>query len=337
MQRFFFGLALVIAAVWAMNTSLFRSFPDGGAARVIAHRGQHQTFDRADLDNDTCTAERIHPPEHAFLENTLPSMEAAFAAGADVVELDVHLTPDGQFAVFHDWTLDCRTDGEGVTEKTPMSVLRTLDIGYGYTADDGKTFPFSGKGVGMMPTLDEVFARFPDRKFLINFKSRRTEEGTELARQLLADPRKRAAVYGVYGGTEPTETVIASVDGMLGYSRSSVTSCLLTYLALGWSGHVPDSCAGRLVPVPQNFAFLLWGWPHRFVERMASAGSEVILVGPFTAGDPGTAGLDEVETWANIPQSFPGLIWTNRIERAAEFARASGYCQGRQPSGICAP
>ena len=38
-------------------------------------------------------------------------MRAAFDSGADVVELDVHLTPDGKFAVFHDWTLDCRTDG----------------------------------------------------------------------------------------------------------------------------------------------------------------------------------------------------------------------------------
>ena len=36
-------------------------------------------------------------------------MRAAFAAGADIVEFDVHPTSDGQFAVFHDWTLDCRT------------------------------------------------------------------------------------------------------------------------------------------------------------------------------------------------------------------------------------
>ena len=37
-------------------------------------------------------------------------MRAAFAAGADIVELDIHPTTDGQFAVFHDWTLDCRTE-----------------------------------------------------------------------------------------------------------------------------------------------------------------------------------------------------------------------------------
>ncbi|SCM79097.1 hypothetical protein KL86SPO_20397 [uncultured Sporomusa sp.] len=33
--------------------------------------------------------------EHPYLENTIASMEAAFQAGADIVELDVHITKDG--------------------------------------------------------------------------------------------------------------------------------------------------------------------------------------------------------------------------------------------------
>jgi glycerophosphoryl diester phosphodiesterase len=41
-------------------------------------------------------------PTHGFIENTIPSMQAAVAAGAQVIELDVHLTPDNVFAVFHD-------------------------------------------------------------------------------------------------------------------------------------------------------------------------------------------------------------------------------------------
>src|SRR5690606_19975491 len=120
-------------------------------------------------------------------------MEAAFADGAEVVELDVHLTPDKKFAVLHDWTVDCRTEGKGVTEQLDMAYLKTLDLGYGYTADDGKTYPLRGKGVGMMPTLDEVLIRFPDRKFLINFKSRRTEEGDALAQMVEQHPEWRDA------------------------------------------------------------------------------------------------------------------------------------------------
>ena len=114
--------------------------------RLIAHRGVHQTFHRENLENDTCTAERIYPPEHDYLENTLRSMEAAFAAGADIVELDVHPTTDGHFAVIHDWTVDCRTEGTGETRSHDLAYLKTLDIGYGYTADGGATYPVPRQG-----------------------------------------------------------------------------------------------------------------------------------------------------------------------------------------------
>src|SRR5690606_3207226 len=114
---------------------------------------------------------------HGLLENTLPSMEAAFGAGADIVEIDVHPTTDGQFAVMHDWTLDCRTDGQGETRAHDMATLRSLDIGYGYTADEGQTYPLRGKGVGQMPELSDVLTDMPSRNFLINFKSREAREG----------------------------------------------------------------------------------------------------------------------------------------------------------------
>ncbi len=47
--------------------------------------------------------------------------------------------------------------------------LQALDIGYGYTADGGKTFPFRGKGINLMPTLDEVLNHFPDRSFSYSY------------------------------------------------------------------------------------------------------------------------------------------------------------------------
>ena len=48
-------------------------------------------------------------------------MEAAFGAGADIVEFDVHPTTDGAFVVFHDWTVDCRTNGNGVTRSHTLA------------------------------------------------------------------------------------------------------------------------------------------------------------------------------------------------------------------------
>ncbi len=56
------------------------------------------------LTAETCTAMRIDPPVHGYFQNTVPSMRATRELGADVVELDIHPTADGNFAVFPDWT-----------------------------------------------------------------------------------------------------------------------------------------------------------------------------------------------------------------------------------------
>lgn len=311
----FLVVGLVLAAgLWIANTS---RFTDGGETLLLAHRGVHQTFSDAravqGVDNDTCTAAVIDEPTHTFLENTLPSMQAAFDAGASVVELDVHLTPDGQFAVFHDWTLDCRTDGSGVTRTVSMDDLRALDVGYGYTADDGENFPFRGDGVGMMPTLQEVFDRFPNRQFLINFKSRRADEGQGLAAFLNGSIVARAATFGVYGGQEPTREALAAVEGLRGYDRASLDACALPLLALGWSGYVPEPCRNTLIALPINIAPFVWGYPHRLTNRLAAHGSTVLLIGPYDGGGF-SAGIDDDETLARVPEGFDGYVWTNRIE-----------------------
>lgn len=307
------GAALFAAAVWAWNSSLLAPVPDVGDIKLLSHRGVHQTFSSANLENDTCTARLISPPSHGFLENTTPSMRAAFDSGANVVELDIHLTPDGKFAVFHDWTLDCRTDGKGVTEETETARLKSLDIGYGYTADGGKTWPFRGKGIGMMPTLDEVLREFPDRKFLINFKSRRREEADALAALLDANPAWRSAIFGVYGGDVPTRRSLELIPGLRGYDKQSTVSCLARYLGYGWTGIVPDACRNTLVIVPANYAWMMWGWPHRFARRMRDAGSEIILLGPYGGGGF-SSGIDERDQLGLVPENFAGYVWTNRIE-----------------------
>lgn len=92
-------LLLAAIALYFWNASWLASVPATPHLRFIAHRGVHQNYDRTGLTNETCTATRIEPPTHSYLENTISSMRAAFDAGADVVELDVHPTTDGHFAV----------------------------------------------------------------------------------------------------------------------------------------------------------------------------------------------------------------------------------------------
>src|SRR5262245_41781078 len=254
------GIAVLAAFIFLNNTQ-WLVFERPAAPPLLAHRGLAQTFDPAGVTGDSCTATRIHPPEHPFLENTLPSMQAAFEAGADIVELDVHPTTDGHFAVFHDWTLDCRTEGRGVTREHSLAQLKALDVGYGYTADGGKTYPFRGRGVGMMPSLDEVLAAFTERRFLINIKSNDPGEGGALAARLKKLPAERRARLMVYGGDAPIAVMLRELPDMPAMSRVTLKQCALHYLAIGWSGYVPAACHNNLMLVPVNYAGWLWSWP----------------------------------------------------------------------------
>jgi glycerophosphoryl diester phosphodiesterase len=283
-----------------------------GTPKIMAHRGIHQDFDRAGLKSDTCTATRIREPIASEIENTIGSMRAAFDLGADVVELDVHPTTDGRFAVFHDSTLDCRTEGHGETRTHDMAYLKTLDVGYGYTADGGKTFPLRGKGVGLMPSFAEVMTAFQGQKFLVNFKSNDPAEGQRFAALLRANPSWRTSIWAVYGGERPTQEAIKAIEGLKGFTMESVKSCLLPYLLLGWSGYMPSACANTIVPVPINYTWLMWGWPDRFVDRMNRVGSTVLLRGPYRSADS-SDGVDRPKYAEQIPDGFPGYIWTNDI------------------------
>ena len=290
---------------------------------LLAHRGLAQTFTREDLERDTCTATRIHPPEHEFIENTLPSMEAAFAAGADVVEFDVHPTTDGNFAVFHDWTLDCRTEGNGHDARSRHGRLKPLDVGYGYTADGGKTFPLRGKGVGLMPTLDEVLATFPDKRFLINVKSNDASEGEKLAAHLQSSRRVARAPDGLRRHDRRLELVHAKLPDVPIGSNKSLKSCLIRYSSLGWSGYVPRRCRTGMMLVPLNFAPWLWGWPDIFHAAHGRApASHVFVLGPYD-GSFGTSGVDDLDSYREAAEGFAGGIWTNRIDRIGAAVRGN--------------
>jgi glycerophosphoryl diester phosphodiesterase len=309
---------LLVAFVFVNNTTLLAP-ADTGRPTLLAHRGLAQTFSPDGVTADTCTASRIHAPAHGFLENTLASMAAAFRAGADIVELDIHPTADGRFAVFHDWTLDCRTNGSGVTREHTLAALKALDLGYGYTADGGRTFPFRGKGVGLMPSLDEVLAAFPDKRLLIHIKSNDPAEGVALAEFLgrLTDAARGRLI--VYGGDRPVAAVRQRLPDLRTMSKASFKQCLLRYMALGWTGHVPVACGNSMVLVPANYAPWLWGWPDRFVARMRDVGTPVFVLGPWDGGEFST-GIDSTAQYHRLPSGYTGGIWTNRIDLIGALA-----------------
>ena len=306
-------LAVVILAafVYLNNSSVLRT-PSLDKPLLLAHRGLGQTFFMYGITGETNTAARIHEPEHPYLENTIPSMEAAFAAGADIVELDIHPTTDGHFAVFHDWTLEHRTDGHGVTREHTLAELQALDVGYGYTADHGYTYPFRGQGVGLIPSLDEVLTHFPSQRFLIHIKSNDAADGHQLASYLQTLPVERLVGLSVYGGDNPIRVLQKEMPELPVMSTSTMKEGLLPYLLVGWTGYVPQALRNTLLILPLDYARFLWGWPHRFVQRMEAVDTQVFVV----LGDGRWAeGFDTVADLDLLPSGFSGGIWTNRIDR----------------------
>ena len=309
------------------NTSRF-SPPRSGSASVFAHRGVGQRYD-IPIESNTCTATHLLTPEHEYLENTIPSMRAAFDRGANVVEFDIHPTTDGRFAVFHDRTLECKTNGSGQTRTHTMEELKRLDIGYGYTFDGGHTYPFRGKGIGLLPSMDEVFKEFPGRAFLIDVKDNEPPDAALLAEHLSRLPREQLSRMTIFARDATLAMLRERLPSLRLFSVGSITNCLIRYIAYGWTGVVPARCYNSALFVPINVAPWLWGWPNRFMNRMNAAQSSVILMGAYP-GREISPGLDTPENLARIPTNYDGGIWTNELDLVFSSLQRRGGALSRE-------
>jgi glycerophosphoryl diester phosphodiesterase len=140
------------------RSSLDSDFFDLPTPRVIAHRG----------------ASGEQP------ENTLVAFRAAAEAGASYFELDVHMTRDGVIVVSHDAELSRTCGLDAAIRDLTLAELKRADAGWRFsastatsaaapvTASDG-AFPFRGRGIEV-PALAEVFAAFPERRYIIEVK-----------------------------------------------------------------------------------------------------------------------------------------------------------------------
>jgi glycerophosphoryl diester phosphodiesterase len=87
-------------------------------------------------------------------ENTLKAFDLGLAAGADGLELDVHLSADGVVVVHHDETLDRTTRDSGPLAARTAVELARVDAG-------------DSEGI---PSLGEVLRRFPGVPVIIEMK-----------------------------------------------------------------------------------------------------------------------------------------------------------------------
>ena len=86
-------------------------------------------------------------------ENTLASFQKAFDLGCDGIELDVHMSADGEVIVIHDETVDRTANGKGRIADLSLTQLKHLKI----------------DGAHEIPTLSETVSFAPKDK-LINIE-----------------------------------------------------------------------------------------------------------------------------------------------------------------------
>jgi len=109
-------------------------------------------------------------------ENTLAAYELAVAQGADMIEIDLHLTRDGGVVVTHDEDL-AGLGGKGEIAEATLATVRGLDAG----------------GGERVPLLDEVLDAFGERiAFNIELKRGRHGDYAGLEQAVLAAVQQRS-------------------------------------------------------------------------------------------------------------------------------------------------
>lgn len=225
-------------------------FRAGSEIRVIGHRG----------------AAGVAP------ENTVASIERAIRAGAQAIEIDLHVSGDGELVVIHDDTVDRTTDGTGPVESMTLDEIRRLDAGNAFTPDRGHSFPYRDAGV-RVPTLNEAAAATAPLPMIIEVKSRAA--GVALgdwlrSRRETAGDTKRFIVAGFE--RDHVAPAAAEADWRCATRADLIPFVLLG--KLGIPGPLPAHVDAIMLPIRKGALRLV---TRRFVRRAHDRGVGVFV------------------------------------------------------------
>jgi glycerophosphoryl diester phosphodiesterase len=135
-------------------------------------------------------------------------LEAAAAAGANYVELDVRSTKDGELVLMHDSTVNRTTNGEGAVRDLTFDAIRKLDAGKGQR----------------VPTLREalLWAKQKDVRIDIDHKDGAVEAIARVVREtgmtrrvVIEGPRERLSRFAeLLPGVDTMPKVVSAEDAL---------------------------------------------------------------------------------------------------------------------------
>ncbi|HUP87646.1 MAG TPA: glycerophosphodiester phosphodiesterase [Acidimicrobiales bacterium] len=253
--------------------------------------------------------------------STLFAMRKAVAAGADALELDVHLSKDGVLMVCHDATVDRTTDGTGAIADLTLHELRRLDNAYWWIPgtvvdhdhpDEPERYVHRGKAADdpefRIATLDEVLEAF-DTDVFLNFDIKQTAPTVVSYEQPLAEALQRAGRVG--------STIVASFNDLATDRFREVAPEIHTSLGTNATadffrsvraGETPPSTPGVALQVPRKFGDIVVV-DEPFVVAAHAAG---LAVHVWTIDDDAEmaelvdAGVDGVMT--DRPEALEGVL-----------------------------
>jgi glycerophosphoryl diester phosphodiesterase len=189
-------------------------------------------------------------------ENTITAFDRGLAAGADGLELDVHLSRDGVVVVHHDESLDRTTRAKG-----PLRARTAAEL-----ADIG------------VPTLRDVLARYPQAGIIVELK----EPGPALAAAVVQEVRRADAAGRVCLGSFSTSALRAARASAPDIATSGARFEVRMALYRSWLRLSPGQPPYRAFQVPETSGNTRVVSP-RFVQLAHKAG---IVVQVWTVDEP---------------------------------------------------
>lgn len=190
-------------------------------------------------------------------ENTLRAFRRAIELGADMSELDVHLSKDGHVIVMHNASVDSTTDGHGTIREMTLDQLKQLDAGQGEK----------------IPTLDQVIDLVRGRNGLyIELKG----EGTPRA---VVDQLRKSNFTG------RDQVIVGSFLPNLVVEVKDLAPTLATSLLVG-PVFSPDQLIAMTRAVRAEYVHLCWErrhpQPHTLltqdlISALRGAGLDIVL------------------------------------------------------------
>ena len=189
-------------------------------------------------------------------ENTIAAFDAGMAAGADGLELDVHLSRDGVVVVHHDRLLDRTTRTKGPVSERTAGELAAFDV----------------------PALRDVLARYPTARIIIELK----EPSAALAAAVIDDVRRAEAGERVCLGSFSSRVLRAArgIDPRIATSGGRMDVRLALYRS--WINLSPGRTPYQAFQVPEISGRTRVVSP-RFVKLAHKAG---LAVQVWTVDDP---------------------------------------------------